>query len=603
MALDTTTSVGEHLQPRRPSNFNTALRDAFTIFMDFEYEAVAANRRLWWFRKSGGTYAYVDTSGRIVISDFVSSYTFSALTLTTGRYLLVATWDNTTLSVRATPVGGAEASGTTTSFNPGSASARSPGVAWGTRESDVAVPTIHCAAAWDSVLGDNHLDSLLGLYPANMIPVTPFWLPGWGSEGDYGTNRTAASPADYQAAITGGPTQNIAVLKDPETHAPIDFSGTYYAIGNDGGEATLELYSSTNLTTWSYVEDITTAGTESLTAIGACDFIYDAGAARPYQAVYWGESAGDNDVYSISTASMSARTWTNETNNPIFLASDVSGHATSNGPEDCRFTKDDGGVWVMLFEHNNESPGNVVGIASNAAARFADAYTYQGDMFDGAVTPDVTQTASDIYANPAVCKFDGWYWAFFENRVGVAADSNLTVHSRSKTPADPESWIPLGFAAAVDGLESTSDAALFPNCATVESGKIRLYCTNNKKYVYEGLDQIYVPGMASPFAGDLLINVSHAAADTGSVLSPGAGEATGDGGAVQPETGAILPPVSGAAVGAGGNMDIGAGQVLSPESGAAAAAGGAAVWVGETETHADVVFLSQASVWRFVSNT
>lgn len=512
MALDTTTSVGEHLQVRLGSSFNSGLQTAFTIFVDFEYTATAANRRIWWFRKAGGTYAWINTSNQFTISDGVRTYTLTALSLSTGRYLVAATWNDTTLNVRIKPVGGSETTGSTTTFNPGSFSAKNPGVAWGTREADVAVPTIHSASAWSSVLGDNHLDSLMGLYPANLIPVQPFWMPGWGSEGDYGLNRTAASPGDLQATLTGAPAQNMSVLRDPSTHAPINFSGTYYAVGNDGGESDLELYSSTNLTAWTYVEDITTAAGESLTAIGASDFIYDAGASRPYQVLYWGESGGDNDMYIISTASMSSRTWTNETNNPVFLASDVTGHATSNGPEDFRITMDDAGDWVAVFEHNNESPGNAVGLAKNTSARLADAFSYTGDMLDGAVTDDVVGTsytygsAQDIYANPVIVYHDSWYWCFFEHRVGSSStDSNVTCHARSKDPGDPTSWIPLGFAVTVDALENGSDPAVFPNGATVESGKIRLYMQSNKKYVYEGLDQIYVPGMFTPGAGMLPI--------------------------------------------------------------------------------------------------
>ena len=514
MAVDSTTTAGIHLQARFPKNFDGDLASGYTLFVDMEWTQASALTPFAWLRRTNGIYAGLNASNQVFVSSFTATLNGST-TITTGRWKFLFIFNGTTVSVWSFSPGGSVVKEIDAQSHTPAGSTQLPGWAAGTRESNNPVDTIHDWCLWGAALPEIHTETLMvaGIPPRQIQPEDLLWAPPlYPGMGDAGPEVSCASPCIFSANLTGAPNQNIAVLRDPSTHAPIDFSGTYYAIGNDSGEATLELYSSTNLTAWTYVEDITSAAGESLTVIGACDFIYDSGATRPYQALYWGESAGDNDIYSISTASMTSRTWTNETNNPIFQASDVSGHASSNGPEDFRVTQDDSGDWVAVFEHNNESPGNMVGIAKNTAARLADAFTYQGDLFDGLEGRENTSGASDIWANPVICALDGDYYCVYEHR--STSNGNSSYMARASDPGDPKSWTPLGGAMAPDALEGGQDTGLFPNGAFVTGGEMHLLTTANQRWIYKGVENLFVGGFARPSASRLRVTSGAASGGT-----------------------------------------------------------------------------------------
>jgi len=447
----------------------------FSCFVDFNYSG--NDGQITWVRVDGGPRITI-LNGKFTLGDWSNTFEGSTV-LPIGRVRALVIGDTSAATAKSwiMPEGGAitQEHDLTNYFTNTSIFANPINSQWFAAATGPA-ERIYEGAWWSAKLQELLRFGLLsgGISPVLVKPESLLWRPGWDGEGDAGKANTATAAATFEYNHSG-PGGSLVILKDPTTHAPVQHSSLFWGVS---GGNTLTVWTSSDLQNWTDEGTLTTATDEGLSETGACDFIHDSGATRPFQVVYWGNTGGANDVFVISSSDMA--TWQNEMANPILSGVQAPEYdqGTNPGAEDFRVTKDDAGDWVAVFEHNEVGFGNSVGVASHSSARLASAFSVRGTPCggNGSAIGALVSTSS-IIANPVIVRRgSGDYLVFMELRDPGTSNDDLgtpTVLAKTDNPADPESYELLGYVTNASGDQS-GWGRLIPNNVVLDSETIKI---------------------------------------------------------------------------------------------------------------------------------
>lgn len=468
----------------------------WSVFLDVEYTG-GANRVAIGVRRPKGFNVQIN-NGILRVSNW-AAFTSGTTTFSAGRYKILVTYDGTTLKAWVKTAGGVvtQEINATVTF----AFASSNLVAFGSSCNTTATieqwnGKIYVGAYWKATLTEADRDVLFGgADPRTVALANLHWYPSPATaedlSGNHVTHKKFSAPTTVMAAgSTGtlGNPDNFVVLRDPDSGAPIQHAGNYWACYdtlNGSSKRVVELATSANLTTWVYDRTVMTSTTGADHEIRVCDFIYlgnEAGAHDPFQ-IYTANSnvpVGNVAKMNLYTSS-DLTTWTPDAANPVFT-NDYS----DRGVEDFRIVKVGANNWGAVYELNGLEDGSIaIGQAQHTGAVPTGAWTNANNvMFSDADFGYAGPAA--FTANPCIVKKDGVYYCFYEGansgEGGTATGFEEVTFLRTSTDFfTPSSWQKKNIVAFGGNT--------FPNCAIVSGGVIYHYNvkggTSAERFTYD----------------------------------------------------------------------------------------------------------------------